>query len=66
MIDRDGWSFVGGRFLEFEGNHNDTLIYAPFVVVGVHGGDRLAHDSDRAAPRSHRSTPRANDERHSS
>ncbi|MFZ6179010.1 hypothetical protein [Nannocystis pusilla] len=27
-IERDGWSFVGGRLLEFEGNHNDTLIYA--------------------------------------
>ncbi|MCY1058015.1 hypothetical protein [Nannocystis sp. SCPEA4] len=28
MLDQDGWSFVGGRFLEFEGNHNDTTIYA--------------------------------------
>ncbi|MDC0675623.1 hypothetical protein [Nannocystis radixulma] len=28
MLDEDGWSFVGGRFLEFEGNHNDTTIYA--------------------------------------
>jgi hypothetical protein len=24
LMDRGGWSFVGGDFLEFEGNHNDT------------------------------------------
>jgi hypothetical protein len=26
LIDCGGWSFVGGDFMEFEGNHNDTEI----------------------------------------
>ena len=26
LIAREGWRFVGGDFLEFEGNHNDTEI----------------------------------------
>jgi hypothetical protein len=26
LMDRGGWSFVGGDFMEFEGNHNDTEI----------------------------------------
>jgi hypothetical protein len=26
LMTRGGWSFVGGSFMEFEGNHNDTEI----------------------------------------
>ncbi len=26
LMSRDGWSFVGGSFTEFEGHHNDTEI----------------------------------------
>jgi hypothetical protein len=26
LMKKDGWRFVGGSFLEFDGNHNDTEI----------------------------------------
>jgi hypothetical protein len=28
LLARDGWRFVSGMFIEFEGNHNDTEIIA--------------------------------------
>lgn len=28
MMDEEGWTFVGGNLLEFEGHYNDTEIYA--------------------------------------
>ena len=27
MLRRDGWVFIGGSFMEFEGNHNDSEIH---------------------------------------
>lgn len=34
MMRRDGWSFVGGSFLEFEGHHNDSEIHVVLEKKG--------------------------------
>jgi hypothetical protein len=35
LMGRDGWTFAGGTFYEFEGNHNDTEIFVVLKKIGT-------------------------------
>jgi hypothetical protein len=60
LMTRTGYSFVGGSLIEFEGNHNDTIVYvflqpkAPKQRTG-----RRSKPADADAVRKNPSTPEA-------